>query len=521
MKITQRKGRLPKRDKRAASKGQSFVSRFLNPLFGFRSKLTLSYVLVTVGALLVVEVVVVVILFAAINSGLASRLMAQALEQGFAPDLEPHLARTPPDLDGLQEDWGMISGDINARGSGNAPEPDSSADVYPVEFTPLGTTLFVLDSERRLLGGYPAVSSSSVGSSFDVRGSPELDALVTAALEGEEDPGQLNTNIPNEELLAAAPVKGEDGRVLGVVVAAIRLPNIAAPLIVGLAVSAIPLMLAAGFVSAVFGFLTARGLSRRLEGLATAAETWGRGDFSAEAGDRSRDELGRLSKGLNHMAGELETLIQTRQDLATLEARNRFARDLHDSVKQQVFATSLQVDTARTLLEEGAEADTYLARANEILEGAQKELDVLIHEMRPAALEEKGLADALRDYAAGWSRGSGVPVEVHVRGERGVPLEVEQALFRVTQEALANVARHSGAESAEVDLVYNEDALTLRVADDGRGFDLEKTSSEGFGLQSMRDRLASFGGRVDIESAPGDGTTVTCVCPVGEPSRER
>ena len=500
---------------------QRGIGRYLLPLFGFRSKLTLSYVLVTVGALLVVEVVVVVILFAGINSGLASRLMAHALEHTLAPELEPHLARTPPDLDGLQEDWGMISGDVDARGSESAPESASGGGANSAEFIPLGTTLFVLDSERRLLGGYPAVSSSSVGSGFDERGSPELDALVTAALEGEEDPGQLNRNIPDEELLAVAPVKGEDGRVIGVVVAAIRLPNIAAPLIIGLAVSAVPLVLVAGFVSVVFGFLTAQGLSRRLQRLAIAAETWGRGDLSVETTDRSRDELGRLSNGLNRMAGELETLIRTRRELATLEARNRFARDLHDSVKQQIFATSLQVDTARTLLEGSTEADTYLARANEILEGAQKELDVLIHGLRPAALEEKGLAGALRDYAAGWSRGSGIPSEVHVRAEREVPLEVEQALFRVTQEALANVAKHSGADKAEVSLVYDEEALTLRVADDGRGFDPEDTSGEGFGLQSMQDRIAGFGGHVNIESAPGEGTTVTCVLPAGGPFRER
>jgi NarL family two-component system sensor histidine kinase LiaS len=81
---------------------------------------------------------------------------------------------------------------------------------------------------------------------------------------------------------------------------------------------------------------------------------------------------------------------------------------------------------------------------------AQKELNVLIHEMRPAALEGKGLPAALSDYAADWSRRSEIPAEVHVRGERETPLEIEQALFRVAQEALANVARHSGASRARL-----------------------------------------------------------------------
>ena len=104
--------------------------------------------------------------------------------------------------------------------------------------------------------------------------------------------------------------------------------------------------------------------------------------------------------------------------------------------------------------------------------------------------------------------------EVHVRGERETSLEVEQTLFRVAQEALANVARHSDAKSVEVDLVYDADRLMLRVADDGHGFDPAKDRGDGFGLQSMSERLAKLGGRVDVESAPGEGTRVICVCPL-------
>src|SRR5919202_5653765 len=116
--------------------------------------------------------------------------------------------------------------------------------------------------------------------------------------------------------------------------------------------------------------------------------------------------------------------------------------------------------------------------------------------MRPAALEDKGLSAALSDYAADWSRRSEIPAEVHVRGERETPLEVEQALFRAAQEALANVARHSDAKSVEVDLTYDADTVTLRVADDDRGFDPAKDRGDGFGLQSMSERLAKLGGRV-------------------------
>jgi NarL family two-component system sensor histidine kinase LiaS len=221
------------------------------------------------------------------------------------------------------------------------------------------------------------------------------------------------------------------------------------------------------------------------------------------------------------MAAQLENLMQTRQELATLEARNRFARDLHDSVKQQVFATSFQVAAARALIESDAQAaESHLAQADELVRQAQKELNVLIGEMRPAALEGKGLAGALRDYVRGWSQSAEIPAEVHVRGEREVPLQTEQALFRVVQEALANVARHSGAKRAEVDLIYTANTLTLRVSDDGRGFDPAGDPGDGFGLQSMRERMEGLGGRVSVESAPGEGTRVTCVCPLDDSGRE-
>ena len=299
------------------------------------------------------------------------------------------------------------------------------------------------------------------------------------------------------------------------------LPDLPILTLVLLSIGVIALMIPAALLGTIFGFLTAWGLTRRLRRLARAARAWSHGDFSVIARDRSKDELGQLSRELNSMAVQLENLLQTRGELATLEARNRFAQDLHDSVKQQIFATSLQIAAARALIEQDKEAaESHLAQADELVRLAQKELNVLIHQMRPAALEGKGLSAALGDYAADWSRRSEIPAEVHVRGERETPLEVEQALFRVAQEALANVAKHSGAKSVEVDLIYDADAVTLRIADDGRGFDPPKDNGDGFGLQSMSERLAKLGGRVEVESAPGEGTRVVCVCPLNGASNQ-
>ena len=478
-----------------------------------RWKLTLSYTLVTVVALLMAELLLVAALIALLSSPILPGFLVQELKDTVVPRVEPALSETPPDAEALREELRQTFDE------GGAGQDAGSLDLT---LGPGDGYLFVVDDERRLLASDREPEGFSEGELLDPETFPGLDPVLTAALGGEEDPWSLQARSPDErQLYMAAPVTDEDGRVLGGVVAAFGLPDLTVVTLVLLGVGAIALTVPAAIIGTIFGFVTAWSLTRRLRRLAHAARAWSRGDFSVAPRDRSKDELGQLSRELNSMAGQLENLLKTRGELATLEARNSFARDLHDSVKQQVFATSLQIAAARALIEQDKEAaESHLARADELVRLAQKELNVLIHEMRPAALEGKGLPAALRDYAANWSRRSEIPAEVNVRGERETPLEIEQALFRVAQEALANVARHSGASRAEIDLIYDADRLTLRVADDGRGFDPTKRSQEGLGLQSMSERLEKLGGRVDVESAPGEGTRVVCVCPLAGASGE-
>jgi NarL family two-component system sensor histidine kinase LiaS len=250
-------------------------------------------------------------------------------------------------------------------------------------------------------------------------------------------------------------------------------------------------------------------LSRRLRRLARAADAWSQGDFSAGVQDRSGDELGQLGRRLNRMAEQLQNLLQTRQELATLEERNRMARDLHDSVKQQVFATTMQISAARAAMESDPEnARRHLKEAEQLSHRSQQELAGLIQELRPAALEGKGLVEALRDFAKDWSRRTQIPAQIRTREERSLPLPVEQALFYVAQEALANVARHSHAGMADVHLAWEDGRLTLTVSDDGSGFEAADGGNSGFGTQIMRERIEAVNGRLEIESQPGQGTRV-------------
>ena len=472
----------------------------------------------TVLALLMAELLLVAAFIALLSSPILPGFVVQELKETVVPRVEPALSETPPDTEALreemrQETWLSFDGGNLEQGAGSSDPALGPGDGY----------LFVVDDEQRLLASDREPEGIAEGEHLDTGPFPGLELILTAALGGEEDPWSLQARSPNDrQLYTVAPVKDDQGRVLGAVIAAFGLPDLTILTLVLFGVGAVALTVPAAIIGTVFGFVTAWSLTRRLRRLAGAARAWSQGDFSVTARDRSKDELGQLSRELNGMAGQLENLLETKGELATLEARNRFARDLHDSVKQQVFATSLQIAAARAMIEQDKEAaGTHLAQAEELVGLAQKELNVLIHQMRPAALEGKGLSVALRDYAADWSRRSEISAEVHVRGEREAPLEVEQAIFRVAQEALANVARHSGAKSVEVDLVYDADRLMLRVADDGHGFDPARATGDGFGLRSMSERLVKLGGHVDVESAPGEGTRVICVGPSNGASIEK
>jgi NarL family two-component system sensor histidine kinase LiaS len=214
------------------------------------------------------------------------------------------------------------------------------------------------------------------------------------------------------------------------------------------------------------------------------------------------------------MAEQLRALLATREELATVDERNRLARDLHDSIKQNVFATALLVGAARTHLPpETLPAQTYLAEAEALAEQTRQELTALIRELRPARLADKGLAVVLREYAEGWSRRMGITASVHVQGERVIALDVEEALLRVAQEALANIAQHSGAAHVTIQLVWDNAQVRLTVADDGAGFDVAYANGRGVGLASMRERVAAHHGSLHIASAPGV-TTVEAAIPL-------
>jgi signal transduction histidine kinase len=223
------------------------------------------------------------------------------------------------------------------------------------------------------------------------------------------------------------------------------------------------------------------------------------------------------------VAIEHERMLRTQRALAlrlqeTEEAeRGALNRELHDRVGQNLSALSLLLTLIHDELPPEAQArvERRLSDAHAVLVDTVRHVRDVMAELRPPALDEYGLAAALRTLARSFSERTGVAIEVLEQDtHERPPRATETALFRIAQEALANVARHARAQRVEIRLTAEGDALTLAVSDDGAGFDSAAASPEAhWGMQTMRERAAAIGADLRLESAPGRGTRVVVRLP--------
>jgi signal transduction histidine kinase len=211
-------------------------------------------------------------------------------------------------------------------------------------------------------------------------------------------------------------------------------------------------------------------------------------------------------------------LYEQAQQAAALEERNRLARDLHDSVTQSLFSMSLLAQVLPALWEtQPEEARKSLDELRRLTRESLAEMRALLFQLRPVALEEDGLLEALAKHVESLQRRDGPRLTLATdRVGQRLPLKTEEALFRVATEAIGNALKHARAQAIDISLRTHDGKVTLTVRDDGRGFDPARQRSEPghLGLAGMRERVARGNGIVTIESAPGAGTTVTATLPV-------
>ena len=208
---------------------------------------------------------------------------------------------------------------------------------------------------------------------------------------------------------------------------------------------------------------------------------------------------------------------------AVEDERSRISRELHDTLGQHLAALTFALQGIEAQGELPAQLHERLAKARQAAQLIDVELDHLSYELRPPALDDLGLEEALRSHASAWSAESGAAIEVHTHGLRmgRLPPLVETTVYRVVQEALTNVRKHAGASRVGLLAERRLDEVRVIIEDDGCGFDPAGVPRGGvrhFGLRSMAERASLVAGRLEVESLPGRGTTIYLAIPVGRES---
>lgn len=229
-------------------------------------------------------------------------------------------------------------------------------------------------------------------------------------------------------------------------------------------------------------------------------------------------ERRRVEDGLRAMSARLLHL----QD----EERRRIARELHDSAGQLLVALKLNLAMVQNAVKDAAgDAARALNESADLTDQLSKELRTISHLLHPPLLDEAGLPSAIRWYVEGFAQRSQVGVDLQLPDDMGrLPRDLETAIFRIVQECLTNIHRHSGSRIATIRITRDAERLTLQVRDSGKGMPVERrdgTSAPlrpGVGLQGMRERVRQLGGRLDVSSGRR-GTTVTAVFPLANAAR--
>jgi signal transduction histidine kinase len=354
---------------------------------------------------------------------------------------------------------------------------------------------------------------------------------IQAALQGKSGSSYVNSLNGEEHVLAFSPIPNAGWVLLleepwnSVVSPALRL-SLVSPL------AFVPALV----ISVIALWLAARQIVVPLRSLRRQALKLAAGDFSAiEEKLGGVQEIRELQHGMAVMARRIQSAQQSlrryigRVTYAQEEERRRLAQDLHDETIQDLIALDQKIQLAGRSRnpEEGPRTPGLEAIHREAQKAIQK-VRRLSRALRPAYLEDLGLLPALEALAGDVGSSIGIPISVRAEGSQSpLPREADLAVYRIVQEALANVARHAAAHHVWITLRYRREELLVNVKDDGAGFappletaDLSRSGH--FGLIGMQERAQYIGARLEVHSRPGKGTRITLylpLCPPESPSR--
>ncbi len=281
-------------------------------------------------------------------------------------------------------------------------------------------------------------------------------------------------------------------------------------------------------LSIYFGFRTGYTFKGRIDDISTFVTLLRSGKFSARVDRFEQDEIGILSDELNQLAEFIQEQVKSLQRLAdekseladqahqaaVMEERQRLARDLHDSVSQQLFALNMLSSAAQKTVGKELKVEPIVKQIAEIAGKAQGEMRALLLHLRPIDLKGEGLCEALTILIRELKEKTQIEIEAVLEGIEDLSKGTETHLFRIIQESLSNILRHSEATRVKIVTEKKEGYLTVYISDNGKGFNLKENKMTSYGLQTMRERAEEIGGRFQIRSKQLEGTYIDLRIPV-------
>lgn len=310
-------------------------------------------------------------------------------------------------------------------------------------------------------------------------------------------------------------------KITGVLVTDFTLKNIETQLQSELKENILLLFFIIGISTLAIGIALDQLVIKKIQYFVEAASFLGRGDFKRTIRIKSDDEIRRLADSFNQMAKTLvEKMRLERSYLSQIidaqeNERKRISRELHDEIGQALTAIKFNLDIMdKDLPPAFPVVRERLTEAKSLSNQVLTAMRQLSMDLRPTMLDDVGLIPTLRWYIQNFSNRLNIYSTFQAVGiEEKLPAQIETALYRIIQETLNNVAKHSGAARVEVHLEHKDSTLCASITDNGKGFDLDKvlrpeSPERGFGIIGMQERVSLLGGKIDIQSRPDYGTYV-------------
>lgn len=291
----------------------------------------------------------------------------------------------------------------------------------------------------------------------------------------------------------------------------------------------IAVFLLSAILGLYFSYKKSQRLIDRLNEIHVGVTKLSRGSYEHRIADSETDEIGAISHDINELSEKVQKQVQSLQKLAnekaslaekahtaaTIEERQRLARDLHDAVSQQLFALNMMSSAALKLFESKPEAaKSQLEQVVELANKAQGEMRALLLHLRPVELSGESLSEGISGLVVELKQKSGVEIESEIKAIPKLSRAIEDHLFRLVQESLANALRHSRASKLTTKLHRSDGYLFFHLRDNGVGFDLSQQKKASYGLKTMQERCEEIGGTFSIKSAKNQGTTIDVRVPI-------